>query len=198
MNKRKDTKQMILVAGLEMASEIGLEAVSIGALAKSVEMSKSGLFAHFKAKETLQKDILEYAGDLFAQAVVVPSLRVESGIPRLQALVDNWVIWSRELPGGCIFMRAINDLQAKPGAVRDYLMQQQRVWLDVIKRVVASAVAVEDLRTDTDVDQFSSEFYSLMLGYNLYGSLLADGGMADRRAEAVSALFRRHRSLDEK
>jgi len=198
MNKGKDTKQMILAAGLEMASQVGLEAVSIGALAKTVDMSKSGLFSHFKAKETLQQDILEYAGELFAHAVVVPSLKVEAGIPRLQALVDNWVIWSEQLPGGCIFMRAINDFQSRPGAVREYLMQQQRVWLGVIKRVVASAVAVEDLRTDTNRDQFSSEFYSLMLGYNLYGSLMADEDMADRRQEAVQALFSRHRQKIEK
>ena len=38
---------MILEVGLGMASQLGLDAASIGVLAKATRMSKSGLFAHY-------------------------------------------------------------------------------------------------------------------------------------------------------
>ena len=65
MQKGKETKMAILEAGLDMASQLGLEGVSIGFLAKAMNMSKSGLFAHFQSKENLQIEILEYAARVF-------------------------------------------------------------------------------------------------------------------------------------
>ena len=86
MTKGEDTKSMILDAALDMASRLGLEAVSIGELAKVTGMSKSGLFAHFQSKENLQNEILNHAGRLFSSKVVVPALKTAGGIPRIKAL----------------------------------------------------------------------------------------------------------------
>jgi AcrR family transcriptional regulator len=91
MKKGVETKMAILEAGLEMASQFGLEGVSIGSLAKAINMSKSGLFAHFQSKENLQVEILDYAGRLFADGVIVPALKTEAGMPRIKALVNNWI-----------------------------------------------------------------------------------------------------------
>jgi len=62
MTKGADTKLNILEIGLGMAGRLGLEAVTIGDLARTAKMSKSGLFAHFQSKENLQIALLEYAG----------------------------------------------------------------------------------------------------------------------------------------
>ena len=45
--KGSATKTLILDAALEIASKSGLEGLTIGNLAESVKMSKSGVFAHF-------------------------------------------------------------------------------------------------------------------------------------------------------
>ena len=87
MKKGEETKTVILDGGLDMASQYGLEGVSIGSLANLINMSKSGLFAHFQSKENLQIEILKYAGRLFAEGVIVPALKTEAGIPRIKALV---------------------------------------------------------------------------------------------------------------
>jgi AcrR family transcriptional regulator len=194
MTKGSDTKQMILEAGLEMGSRVGLEAVSIGALAKAVNMSKSGLFAHFQSKENLQNDILHHAGDLFAQSVVIPALRVEAGAARIEALAENWADWTSRLTGGCIFVRASNDMKDRPGMVRDFLLEQQNAWLDVLRRVAKSAVRVGDLGEGIDYDQFAFEFYSLLLGFNLYHTLLENEDIKERQRVAVASLIQRFRN----
>jgi AcrR family transcriptional regulator len=51
MGNSKSTRERILDTGMAMASQSGLESVTLGVLASNVDMSKSGLFAHFHSKE---------------------------------------------------------------------------------------------------------------------------------------------------
>lgn len=174
----------ILEAGLDLASRLGLEAVTIGLLAKATRMSKSGLFAHFKSKENLQIELLRHAGEIFSREVVVPALGVASGVPRIRALVGNWIRYSRKLAGGCIFVTASSDFKDRPGKVRDFLLGQQEEWLDSLRRVARSAVEAGDFGNGIDCDQFAFDLYSLLLGFHLYDTLL-DSADTERRQEAA-------------
>ena len=51
LHKGQQTKQVILDAALALASQIGLEGLSIGAIAEVTQMSKSGGVAHFGSRE---------------------------------------------------------------------------------------------------------------------------------------------------
>ena len=192
MTKGEDTKRMILDIGLDMASRLGLESVSIGELAKAAAMSKSGLFAHFQSKENLQNAILRYAGELFSEGVVVPALKAEAGIPRIRALVDNWVRWTSQLTGGCVFVQASNDFKDRPGKVRDFLLQQQEAWIDSLRRIAQSAIGAGHFRQDMDCDQFAFELYSLLLGFHLYYKLLKNDDIQMRQQTALETLIKRY------
>jgi AcrR family transcriptional regulator len=189
MKKGEETKMVILDAGLDMASQYGLEGVSIGSLANLINMSKSGLFAHFQSKENLQVEILKYAGRLFAEDVIVPALKTEAGIPRIKALVKNWVSWEDNLTGGCIFVTASAEFSDRPGKVRDYLLKQQRDWIDSLLRIAKSAIEVGDFRKDIDCEQFAFDLYSLLLGFHLYDKLLDDSETKKRQEMALEQLL---------
>ena len=193
MNKASDTKGNILETGLDLASRLGLEAVTIGALAKATGMSKSGIFAHFQSKENLQIELLRHAGEIFARDVVVPSLRVASGEPRIRALVANWIRYAQSLAGGCIFVTASTDFKDRPGKVRDFLLLQQESWVDSLRRFARSAVEAGDFRGDVDCDQFAFEFYSLLLGFHLYHTLLDDAETEKRQEAALDQLLKSYR-----
>ena len=193
MNKASDTKGNILETGLDLASRLGLEAVTIGALAKATGMSKSGIFAHFQSKENLQIELLRHAGEIFARDVVVPSLRVASGEPRIRALVANWIRYARSLAGGCIFVTASTDFKDRRGKVRDFLLAQQESWVDSLRRVAQSAVKAGDFRSDVDCGQFAFELYSLLLGFHLYHTLLDDAETEKRQEVALDQLLKSYR-----
>jgi AcrR family transcriptional regulator len=194
MGKGGETKQKILEIGLDMASRLGLDAVSIGALAKATGMSKSGLFAHFQSKENLQLDILRYAGDLFRDCVVVPTLKTEAGIPQIKALVANWDRWeARKMAGGCIFVQASNDFKERKGKVRDYLLSQQEKWIGSLGRIARSAIRAGHFGEGIDCDQFAFEFYSLLLGFHFYYKLLKDEEIHFRQEKALLGLIQRYR-----
>ncbi|MEJ2657742.1 MAG: TetR/AcrR family transcriptional regulator [Desulfobacterales bacterium] len=189
MTKGEDTKLIVLEAGLDMASQLGLECVTIGNLAKATNLSKSGLFAHFQSKENLQIEILNHAAQLFSEGVIVPALKTKAGIPRIRALVDNWIQWTSELTGGCIFVSASTDFSDRPGRVRDVLLHQQNQWIDCLRRIAQSAVQAGDFRKDIDFDQFAFDLYSLLLGFHLYYNLLDDAEIKKRQETALVRLL---------
>ena len=168
MEKGEQTKLKILDTGFGLASKIGLECLSIGMMASSVEMSKSGLFGHFKSKENLQLAVMEHAGQIFNQEVIVPALRTQAGIPRIQKIMDKWVEWTINLSGGCIFVAAAAEYSDRPGKVRDSIRKQHDLWINCLNRVAHSAVKVRDFKKDTDCDLFAFQMYSLILGFFLY------------------------------
>ena len=176
-----------------MASQVGLEAVTIGALAKATKMSKSGLFAHFQSKENLQLAIIDYAARAFADNVVVPALMQPAGITRIKALVNNWISWGSRLTGGCIFVSAAGEFSDRPGNVRDGLLQQQEDWIECLRRIAKAAIRVGEFKEGIDCDQFAFELYSLLLGFHLYHKMLESRETKHYQQVALDRLLSNYR-----
>ena len=79
MSKGDQTREAVLKHALALSSRIGLQGLSIGRLAEDLEMSKSGLFGHFKSKEALLAQVLELAAQEFLDDVVRPAFRAREG-----------------------------------------------------------------------------------------------------------------------
>ena len=152
MAKGEETRRAILDHALQVATTEGLEGLTIGRLAQDLRLSKSGLFAHFGSKEDLQLQVLETAIERFAEAVVRPALARPRGEPRVRALFENWLDWAEAsfLPGGCVFIAAANELDDRPGALRDLLVSSQQQWLAVIARAARIAQEEGHFRADLD------------------------------------------------
>lgn len=186
MTKGEDTKSAVLGRALSLATQVGLEGVTIGKLADEVGMSKSGLFAHFSSKENLQVAILEEAISRFVALVVAPAFKKPRGEPRLRALFDNWLAWSKVdfLPGGCIFVVAGVELDDKPGVARDRFVASQKDWLATLAGAVRIGIEERHFRKDVDPDQVAHEIYSIAYGYHSLRRIV-DPTRAEKRARAA-------------
>ncbi|MGH3332652.1 MAG: TetR/AcrR family transcriptional regulator [Nocardioidaceae bacterium] len=189
MGKGEDTRTAILDEAVQVASRVGFDGLSIGGLAEQTEMSKSGLFAHFRSKEQLQLQTLERARNRFVDVVVRPALASERGVVRVRALFDGWLRWAAEaLEGGCIFVAAAAELDDRPGPLRDALVRNERDWLEMIATVAGSAVAEGDFRPDLDLDQFAFEVHGVMLAHHHASRLLRDAAAEARTRLAFESL----------
>ncbi len=192
--KGEETKATILDTALNVARLEGLDALSIGRLAKGVGLSKSGLFAHFKSKETLQVEVLRRGVAEFINAVVRPAVRAPRGEPRLRAMFDNWLAWgSGSGEGGCIFLGAAVEYDDRPGRVRDHLVTSQRDWTQTLARSVRITQAEGHLSAEADPEQIAFQIYSIMMAFHLYHRLLADSNAEDRARRAFELLIATHR-----
>jgi AcrR family transcriptional regulator len=185
VSKGETTKAAILAHASKLASRVGLSGLSIGRLASDLDLSKSGLFAHFQSKEALQIQVLDTASAQFVARVVKPALAEPRGEPRLTALFTRWLAWakSQNMPGGCLFVAAAVELDDRPGKLRDRLVALQKGWLDIMANVVRSGVAEGKFRRDLDPEQFAHDLYAVMLGYHHASRLLKDPH-AEQRASA--------------
>ncbi|MCP4572797.1 MAG: TetR/AcrR family transcriptional regulator [bacterium] len=176
MRKGQATKQAILEHAIGLCSRIGLCQVSIGQLADDMDMSKSGLFAHFKSKQNLQIEVLDQAAQEFLDVVVHPAFKAPAGEPRIRQLFTNWVEWTRSngYAGGCPFVQFSFELDDQPGELREHLIEQQKGWLGILAECARRAVQAGHLRVDLDLEQFAHDFHSLMLGYHHAARLIRD------------------------
>ena len=190
MSKGQQTKSAILDEAVDIASQVGFNALTIGQLAESTGMSKSGLFAHFRSKEALQLETLERGRERFTDLVIRPTLATPRGIARVRALLDNWLVWETEaLQGGCIFVTGSIEYDDRPGPMRDALVRSQLDWGEFIAIVAGTGVSEGDFRVDLDTEQFAFTLQGLMYAYHHTARLLRDPKALDRTRRAAEQLL---------
>lgn len=180
------TRRVVLARAVDLASVEGLDGLSIGRLAADLEISKSGLIAHFGSKEGLQLATVRAARAIFVHTVIEPTLETPPGMARVRALLDAWLTYSsdRRFPGGCFFARASHEYAARPGAVRDALAVIDDEWLGLIAETIAGAQEVGEIVLDVDPVQLAYEVDAYLDSANLR-SLLGRTGVYERAERAV-------------
>jgi AcrR family transcriptional regulator len=162
--KGRQTRAAILEAALALASQKGLEGLSIGVLAEITQMSKSGVFAHFGSREELQISVVREYHRRFEEEVFTPALEQARGLPRLQAMFAYWVKRvSVEIDSGCLYISGAVEFDDRPGAVRDALVTMVSTWHSALARAIAQAIGQGHLRADTDPEQMLFEVHGLIL-----------------------------------
>lgn len=173
MQKGEQTRKDVLDRAFALAGELGLEALSLGVLAASAGLSKSGLFAHFKSKEALQLAVIEEARERFSAIVAKPALKAPRGEKRVRALFDRFMVWKTEnTPPGCIFTSLSQEYDDRPGPVRDRLVEAQEEWNETIRRVAQTAVESGEFRKGLDLDVFVFAFHGVTMAHQYVGKLL--------------------------
>ncbi len=189
MTKGTETRAAILDEAAAIASQVGLGGLTIGTLATRTGLSKSGLFAHFSSKETLQVDVLGRARERFVDQVLRPAISTPRGEPRVRALFEHWLTWQQGgLPGGCLFIDAVSEFDDQEGPVRDELLRSERDKADSVMTIVATAVAEGDFRDDLDLEQFAFELEGIMLTHHHSSRMLRDPRATARAHTAFDRL----------
>ena len=186
LRRGSQTRRAVLARAVEVASLHGLDGVSIGQLAGDLSISKSGLFAHFGAKEELQLATIRAARAIYADAVVAPAMRLAPGLGRVWALTAAWLDYSRGrvFPGGCFFARAGHEFGARPGPIRDALVSAHREWTLLLARTVEDARLLGEISDDVDSARLAFELQAFLDAANV-GSLMGDDACYDRAREAT-------------
>src|SRR5271168_3208094 len=169
------TRRTILRKAVNLASLEGLEGLTIGKLASTLRISKSGLFAHFGSKEDLQCAVVDEARDIFVEKVVRPAAQLR-GLRLLRALCENWLSYGEQkvFPGGCFFSAASLEFDDRPGPVRDRIVGLMKKWLGNLEHAARDAQSSGAIRKDVDVHQLAFEIQALAMGGNWSSRLFRD------------------------
>lgn len=190
--KGQDTRDRILETAVDIASVEGLEGLTIGRLATTLKMSKSGLFGHFGSKEGLQLATIAAARQIFIDEVIAPALQAARGLERIWVLCDAWMSYiEREVfKGGCFYFAASAEFDGRPGPVRDLIAADMQEWLDFLEVAIQKAQEKGQVLEDANPAQLAFELNALFLGANWAMQLYGDSKAADRARQAVLARLR--------
>ncbi len=163
-SKGELTRQAILRAAADIASIEGLEGLSIGNLAEAVGMSKSGLYAHFGSKQELQLAAIDTAAKIAGKEIFGPVRKMKPGLGHLWALCESYLSYveRKVFPGGCFFMSAAAEFDARPGPIRDRVAEIYGIVIRRFMKAVQGAQAAGELDPDADAAQLAFECIALI------------------------------------
>ena len=191
LQKGQQTKAAIVDAALGLATQIGLEGLSIGALAEVTQMSKSGVFAHFGSREELQISVIREYHTRFEDEVFYPAMREPRGLPRLRAMFANWMKrTSVEIDSGCIYISGAVEFDDRAGPVRDALASSVQTWHSAMKRAIANAKEEGHLSPQTDEEQMLFEIHGLILALHYEARFLKNPGAIARAHTGFENILR--------
>jgi len=182
--KGLETRAAILERAGDLASAEGLEGLTIGRLATDLEMSKSGLFAHFGSKQELQLATIEAAAERFRTAVIEPAATAPDGAPRLRAMADSYLahLDSDAYAGGCFWGATSAEYDDRPGPVRDAIVAALDSWLTELERQARAAGLQRP-------DRVAFELYAIVMGANSRFRLSGDRRVFGLARETVERLL---------
>jgi len=191
--KGQQTKAVIIDAALGLASQIGLEGLSIGAVAEVTGMSKSGVFAHFGSREELQISVIREYHDRFEAEVFYAAMQKPRGLPRLQDLFDKWMVQtSAEIDSGCIYISGAVEFDDRSGPVRDALASSVSTWQTALRRAVELAQAEGQISDASDASQIAFEIHGLILALHYEARFLRNPSAADLARQGFQHILARH------
>lgn len=188
MTSASAVRERILSHGFGVASAQGLHALSMGDLARDLSVPKSGLFAHFATKESLQLGVLEQAAAMFQRDV--GDAAEGNGEERVRQLFVKWIAWSRAryLRGGCPFVHASAEADSLAEEVRAYLKAILDQWSEVLKGAIDEAKA-STFKADLDSAQLVFELYGLYLSHHFWHWSMRDQAAHGRTMKAFDRLL---------
>ncbi len=197
-SKSELTYAAIVDAALQMAAEEGIGKLSLGEVAKRLGLSKSGVFSRVGSLEALQQAVLDEFDRRFTAQVFQAALAQPRGLPRLNAIVENWIrrACATEPGTACLYTAGAFEFDDVEGSLRERLHQGVRQWRAGLRKTVLQALEAGHLRPDTDPEQLVFEIYCLIVGLMHDARFLYDDKAEQRMRRAYARLISTYRSFD--
>jgi AcrR family transcriptional regulator len=187
LKKGERTREAILDVAANLATQEGLEPLSIGRLAVATGMSKSGLFAHFGSKEALQLSTVDHAAQRFIAEVIAPARSAPKGLARVWALCDHMIDYAERqvFPGGCFFAATSFEFNNRPGSVRDRIEENLRSWFSYLQHAVEQAQQAGELDPDVSARDVAFQLDAFAQAANAQYQLFRDRSVFEGARQAV-------------
>lgn len=194
MSKGELTRARILDQALILASRFGLEGLTLGVLAESLELSKSGLYAHFRSKEALILAVLQHAKDRHLDHAAPYLQGKAKGLAELRAYLTACLDWIAlpSLPAGCPILGASFEVEDLDGPTRQCIVDLTRGSRARQAALLKAAIETGELRADLPINQVVFEIRGIHLAFHVELRLLRERAARERAETALESLLSRY------
>jgi AcrR family transcriptional regulator len=197
VSKSEHTFAAIVDKALEMAFVEGIGKLSLGEIAKRLDMSKSGVFSRVGSLEALQQAVLEEFDRRFIEEVFQPAMALPRGLPRLNAIVEGWIQRTCNVQSkkSCLYTAGAFEFDDVDSPLRERLRQGVVRYRAALRRSILQSIEEGHLRSDTDPEQLIFEIYSFIVGALHDTRFLNESKAEARIRNAYARLISTYRSF---
>jgi len=195
--KSEQTLAAIVAAGFDIARKQGLQSVSLTSVAKELGISKGGVALRVGSIDALKNMVLDEYEAYFKRTVFEPAMAAPPGLPRLDALMHQWITGGAEMHVllGSMYGHSTFEVDPIHLPLRERLAKGFMLWQKALERTIRQAIQLKQLRADTDPQQLVFEIFGLMMSF-MYAQRLSKSEHSVERAEAAyEHLLRPYRTV---
>lgn len=158
-------------------------------------MSKSGVYAHFRSKEQLQLATIDSALNTFGREVIGPAMQADGAFKQLEQICALFLSYleRRVFPGGCFFVTVTAEFDARPGPVRERVIESQKEWMAFLTQLAETARQEGSLADGVDPAQLAFELNAFLEAADLLYLMLDEPEVMARTYTAIQGAFERAR-----
>ena len=132
----------------------GFDATSVSDIARSLGMTKAGLYHYFESKEALLFEIISFGLDRVNEEVIIPVRAVRDPEERLRQIVIRHARIITRAKGAVASLT--DEIHALPPPLRRKVTERMRVYFDLVRDTLGEIKAAGRLRrVDVTVAAFS-------------------------------------------
>jgi hypothetical protein len=116
-----------------------------------------------------------------------PTMAAPQGLARLEALCESYLSYVERLvfPGGCFFASLLAEMDARPGPVRDVVMELERSWIGQLTQLIQDAQRRGELSDKVDPAQLAFEIDACLELSNYHYVLFGEQAIIERGRRAI-------------
>jgi AcrR family transcriptional regulator len=149
--RRPSRRDEILRRAAHLILERGFELISLVDVARACEISKAGLYYHFRSKQELLAAIISYAQDLHEEEVrKVLSVSSADDADELRRLIHSHATMMTQEDDAAFAILAVDEMRSLLPADRAQIARRKRTYLGVLRERLERLAAAGTLR-DVDI-----------------------------------------------
>jgi AcrR family transcriptional regulator len=125
-NKGKKTRQRIIDKSLQLFSVKGYFHTSINDILEATELTKGGLYCHFKSKEEIWNEVYKDAVTVWKEIVFKDVREISNPVERIEKTVENVLLTylgSDVFDGGCFFVNMLVELSGQSATMSKQILR---------------------------------------------------------------------------
>lgn len=157
--KGEHTRHRIIETSMHLFSVTGFFNTSINDIQEATELTKGGLYAHFKSKEEIWWAVYEEAIDIWKGIVFREIKDTLDPLARLEKTIENDMrhyIGGDTFKGGCFFLNMLVELSGQSQAMSDRILDGFLKFAELLRGWLQEAGERGMLKPDLDLDQVSN------------------------------------------
>ena len=188
-------KEKIIHESLKLFSMKGFLCTSMHDILQAADTSKGGFYNHFKSKEDLFFTVLDIARKNWREKNLTNLDQIEKPVEKVKKLLENYrdlyLKDTRNLPGGCIFLKLTVELvDQKPHLASE--VNDGFVGLKaMIKRLLDQGIESGELRDDVDTEAVTEMIFAGMLGASVIYDMEKSAASLDKSVNSLIDYLKR-------